>query len=87
MKGENVFAWPCVLMICFLLFVIAFGGNGCGKGENRVDNYKTEKVVSVGGCNKYGECSYLTDKGSVGVSDKPVVGGTVEINKFTCEKK
>lgn len=49
----------------------------CGSTEEKCR--VTDKIVSVGGCNKYGNCGAMTEHGYKTIEHMPVVGEEITI--------
>lgn len=58
-----------------LVYCVYFAYSHC---SSVVPECKSGSIVSVGGCNKYGTCSYRTDNGMVGETRMPVEGQWIQ---------
>jgi hypothetical protein len=65
----------CAMSICAVF--LSSCGNPCGKGKTPEQVYS--KVVEIGGCNRYGDCSAMLENGKVVYRNLPVKGESVKV--------
>lgn len=79
-------AAPAFIAICadrdglaFLWIAIVFGSVWFYSAHTEYDVCEKGKVVSIGGCGRYGECKVKLESGTIGQTSYPLMGEVSEV--------